>query len=675
MEDPTQLKPKDNHGTDVQLKPAENALSFRQDETSVGSTDGNEINPASNASPENHNAQQAPISDSVHHSTIEGVTVPEATASTAGEEEKQTNKLGQQGVANEEAEPILHNEHDPKTADPLNTVPSSVQKTPDEIKTLDASPQPNYGHAKHDNKHIQRQNNPSAEIDASTKKHANEKPLGEVGQQEHQGSTNLSISTLKEEQHSITMTKDQEVQCGEGQVNEGKERPKAPDKFRYDALYHIVAGIALAVALYTQFISIPNLKKGTPSESDSSHFPQVWKSKEEFRKRLDSVESSIKDSMARIKGCEESFKKLKAVAYKDDIANLVQKTDFQDRVKEIEQSLFDQESAKVEEVKSLQNQFQKLKDEVSMLNEGNSGIKNEQEELKTNVMTLEDQLVKQSKYVEKKTAEVEKEVSQHKEDVRSLNLSLENFENNIKNLNETLKGISVETLVLDKRTEDIKENIFDKVSLIVVIMLNTVLIVAVIIYLAAKRDNNRQLNWNVDIEEQETAGRILSQVRANPHLERKLCVISFYEETHPLHMRMTHSVTEQLTIQTVEYVIRRHEEILNIPPVVLFFLFVDFNERNVILEDPTLGLGDLRLTTVQAVQKMGGQIVVFYVRDQNSRQLDSTKLYNEDLVSVTRQRELSDLNRRSRFISAYEQLTDFQKTHLRRIVGNELTSR
>ncbi|KAK3585115.1 hypothetical protein CHS0354_004307 [Potamilus streckersoni] len=608
-------------------------------------------------------------------------------------------------MANNEVEMKLQDEDSTETADPLTIMARSVHKASDQMDNLNAPSQPQDSQAKNDNgKQTQCQNNQSANTDVSTKSetHTNEQPLGELDQRGQQSSTNLNIPMVKKEHHSLYFKKevvdegaehicrftDREVQCREDQINEGQKIPKAPVKLRFDALHHFVAVIALAVALYTQFISIPSLKQGTSLTIDSCNVSQVQEWLKDFSKRLASLESSMQDITARIEGFEKNLEKLNAVAYKDDITNLVQKTDFEDRIRKSEHNFLEQVSVKVEEVKSLKEQFRKLEDEVGMKFEGISHIKNEQKELKTNMMTLEDKLGKQSQHVEEKNAEVVKEMSQHKEAVHGLNVSLKNLGSNMKYLTENITGISIETLVLEKRTEDIKENILDKGSLTIVIMINTVLLVMVIIYLVAKRDNNRYFNLNVDIEEQEvnggvnnnpaaysTAGRILSQVRAHPRLERKLCVISFYEETHPLHMRITQSVTQHLNIQSVEFMIPRHEDILNIPPVSLYFLFVDFNERNVILEDPTLGLGDLRLTTVQAVQKMGGRIVIFYVRDQNSKQLGSMKLYNGDLASVTRQRELSDLNRRSCFISAYDQLTDFQKTHLKRIVEDELNRR
>jgi hypothetical protein len=47
-------------------------------------------------------------------------------------------------------------------------------------------------------------------------------------------------------------------------------------------------------------------------------------------------------------------------------------------------------------------------------------------------------------------------------------------------------------------------------------------------------------------------------------------------------------------------------EITCIPRSKFIFIFVDFNERNVILENPEQDLGDRKSITVEAAQKMGG---------------------------------------------------------------------
>ncbi|KAL3886856.1 hypothetical protein ACJMK2_026818 [Sinanodonta woodiana] len=254
----------------------------------------------------------------------------------------------------------------------------------------------------------------------------------------------------------------------------------------------------------------------------------------------------------------------------------------------------------------------------------------------------------------------------------------------LKDLSENITGISIELLVLDQRTEDIMENNHENSSTTLTIMVNTVLLALVIVYLYSRKRENMLVNTDVqasaeqvnqaelhDSTQYSIAATILHQVQGLM-LDKGLCVISFYKETHPLHMRMTMSVVDTFQLEPLEFIVQKHTSILEIPPVCLYWIFVDSNKQNVIFEDPNLGLGDLRVTTLRAIQKMGGKVVILYVRDLNSAQLQSNQLYNPDLVSVTKHQELSALNQLSHVFSAYETLTEFQKQNLQRIVMEEL---
>ena len=59
-------------------------------------------------------------------------------------------------------------------------------------------------------------------------------------------------------------------------------------------------------------------------------------------------------------------------------------------------------------------------------------------------------------------------------------------------------------------------------------------------------------------------------------------------------------------IEVVPVVIKNHPELLEIPLCKTFIMFVDYNQRHVILEDPKKVLGDLKLTTARAIEKYKG---------------------------------------------------------------------
>jgi hypothetical protein len=108
---------------------------------------------------------------------------------------------------------------------------------------------------------------------------------------------------------------------------------------------------------------------------------------------------------------------------------------------------------------------------------------------------------------------------------------------------------------------------------------------------------------------------ISDQIYRNPVLANKICILSFYAETQPLHSSLVTSAVELSrrgkTMQIIPHLVRRHEDIPNIPLARYIFIFVDFNERNVILEKPDQNLGDKKVVTVNSAQKLGGMYFLY----------------------------------------------------------------
>lgn len=68
-----------------------------------------------------------------------------------------------------------------------------------------------------------------------------------------------------------------------------------------------------------------------------------------------------------------------------------------------------------------------------------------------------------------------------------------------------------------------------------------------------------------------------------------------------------------------------------------------------------------------------GCLIILYTRDPGSRKLDQDFLYNKKIHCVTSQPELSALNQDGRFFSTYDNLTQNQKTQLRKEIVQNLT--
>ncbi|XP_071115752.1 uncharacterized protein [Haliotis cracherodii] len=160
--------------------------------------------------------------------------------------------------------------------------------------------------------------------------------------------------------------------------------------------------------------------------------------------------------------------------------------------------------------------------------------------------------------------------------------------------------------------------------------------------------------------------RTLNRV-SRRHLENRVCVVGFHSETTNQHHAKIQAVLSE-NIAVEKHHVKGHEQILNLPLCKIYFVCVDFNERNVILEDPTKGLGDLRLTTVQAIQKMGGDVVLIYSKDGGSTSLPSGALYNSNLTSIKKHPDLRRLDNTQRMLSVFEKFTPSQIDRIVKIV-------
>ncbi len=103
---------------------------------------------------------------------------------------------------------------------------------------------------------------------------------------------------------------------------------------------------------------------------------------------------------------------------------------------------------------------------------------------------------------------------------------------------------------------------------------------------------------------------VLSQIKPQ-RLQNKVGVVNFNEENSKRHRQLIRAAMNLMTtlknVDVLSVVINKHSDLLNLPPCKVFVVFVDFNQRNVILEDLQKVLGDLKLTTARAINKFSGE--------------------------------------------------------------------
>ncbi|XP_052103104.1 uncharacterized protein LOC127736564 isoform X2 [Mytilus californianus] len=161
---------------------------------------------------------------------------------------------------------------------------------------------------------------------------------------------------------------------------------------------------------------------------------------------------------------------------------------------------------------------------------------------------------------------------------------------------------------------------------------------------------------------------ILDQIYSG-NLEESICILSFYGETQDLHYRILTSALQQKEIPMKPFLLKVTDpDAKSIPRCHFVFVFVDFNERNVILENPDQELGDKKVVTVKACQKMGADVFVIYTRDRDSNDLEDGKLYNKDLSAFTGHFLLKKFTAKNRGLSVNDTFTPYQKSHIKGVV-------
>ncbi|XP_053372556.1 uncharacterized protein LOC123561137 [Mercenaria mercenaria] len=157
---------------------------------------------------------------------------------------------------------------------------------------------------------------------------------------------------------------------------------------------------------------------------------------------------------------------------------------------------------------------------------------------------------------------------------------------------------------------------------------------------------------------------VLQRIPRRVPLSNSICIVSFDEARQPAHEALVSSAFLTVgNIQTKYFVVRRHEHLLNMPKCKFYIMCTEFSERHVIIEEPGLGLGDLKRCTYETIQRYGAKMIILYTRDPGSRNLGD-QLYNHKIHCVSAQPELSCLRDLGRFFSTYDELSATQKKAL-----------
>ncbi|XP_061184755.1 uncharacterized protein LOC133192760 [Saccostrea echinata] len=121
------------------------------------------------------------------------------------------------------------------------------------------------------------------------------------------------------------------------------------------------------------------------------------------------------------------------------------------------------------------------------------------------------------------------------------------------------------------------------------------------------------------------------------------------------------------SLQMKKVVVNSTESLETLPPSKVILMFVDYNERNLIIEEEH---GGLKRKTLSMLQKTGAEVTVVYCYELSSKHLDEGRLFAQKLTVIDRMKELRELRERNSIFSIYDKFNPTQKEVFRSKLNN-----
>lgn len=394
----------------------------------------------------------------------------------------------------------------------------------------------------------------------------------------------------------------------------------------------------------------------------SNEFKDVIENQRKDRQKYEEMEKENKAFQIQVSNFQEQVAELEKTLseyktkYNDDhVTELFRKN------WEKEKDIFTKETEKKE--RTLIDSLNKVKEDVEENSENVlSQIKYQSQEineLKGKIQPVDDLKVQ----LENRMNKIEEEKKRLTKDYEALEKNQEVLEEKINSTEERLGGVERQQNFVYKEINDI--NLY--------IILFLVVVVIAVIFASQKlllyRQPSHTADRTVSVEapsmrsgpNQRVGGQEVSRAEllakvSSKKVEKGIGVISFHSSTQEFHQNLLRVVPKPYSLPMQTYLIEKQEDLLKVKPYKVTIVFVDFNERNIILENPDTEVGDCRRLTTEIFLSSKCDVFVVYCKDRDSQSLPPNQLYNTKLHSVKQQPILSKLSKENRVFSVNKAL-------------------
>lgn len=311
-----------------------------------------------------------------------------------------------------------------------------------------------------------------------------------------------------------------------------------------------------------------------------------------------------------------------------------------------------------EKDKSLRSLYGEVKKEV---NEKSQNLQSQLEQQRENIITIEGKI----QPVDEMREKFENTMKEIENQTNTLKIDTQTLKGEQSGMNEKLKTIDGRLDGIDRHLNYVsKEN--SEIILYIIVFL-VVMVIAVILA-APKLILNRQPGTTEGTvssvgshPKQRVGGKEMSRTAIYATLSSKrrvrgISIISFHSATQQFHQNLLKFVSRPQALPMQSYLIENQVDLSEVNPYMVTIIFVDFNERNIILENPEIEVGDHRKFTTEIFLELGCDVFVVYCKDRDSQNLPPNQFYNTKLHSINQHATLSKLKKKDRVFSVYKTL-------------------
>lgn len=377
---------------------------------------------------------------------------------------------------------------------------------------------------------------------------------------------------------------------------------------------------------------------------------------EEMEKVNKVLQSQLSKYQIRVAEFEETLSEYKTKYNDDHVTELFQKN------WEKEKDIITKEIEKKE--MTLIDSLNKVKEDVEE-NSRNvlSEIENQSQEIaefKGKIQPVDDLKVQ----LENRMNEIEEEKRRLTKDYQALEKNQEFLEEKINSTEERLGGVERQQNFVFKEINVI--NLYIILFLVVAVIAVIFALQKLLLYRQPSHTADRTVYTveapsmrsgpNQRVGGQEVSRAELLAKVSSKKVEKGIGVISFHSSTQEFHQNLLRVVPKPHSLPMQTYLIEKQEDLLKVKPYKVTIVFVDFNERNIILENPDTEVGDCRRLTTEIFLSSKCDVFVVYCKDRDSQSLPPNQLYNTNLHSIKQQPILSKLSKENRVFSVNKAL-------------------